>query len=590
MVAPEQVRWAGRRVEELAVSAGRAGIRVQRLLAGGALVGPAAVALYGRVDGRRREVGRAFSAASGRVEAVGEGLVPPVRVAPPALPSAGRPPASEPGVGAGSPDGLSDLMIELGRTARAWQEAGRELRAVLAGIGAGGGPGTRVQRLGADLREELPDLRRRRDLLAKEDGDPLSRAAWLAVSLTMMQAVKTTDRELYARLVEAGVDPSDLPHGGPAEAGDWWRHLTPRQRRLYTRAFPSLIGWTDGLPSAARDKANRLTLSLRLDELRSRGPEGLTPFELRDLDRLTRLMEKIDTVEKDLHQKIYLLGFSSTEEGAWDRHGEEFPFAEFIPRIITDLTKGPDGRVIISIGNPDSSRHVGIYIPGTTAQLDNINGDVERIVNLWKRGQNYTFKGGVSAIMWLGYDAPDGIVADAPRGFYADSGAPKLKRFVNGVRTAQGNSNRHVTVIGHSYGSVVVGDAAKLGNFMVDDIIVAGSPGMHVSMAGELGIGVGHVWAQSAEGDPVPDAGRLGHGRPNTEKGHWPTNRFPLVPSDPEFGAWILETDTHGHSDYWKEGTGSLDNQARVLTATYKNSTLADDPILRKGGNCQNGH
>ncbi|MEO3785577.1 alpha/beta hydrolase [Actinocorallia sp. B10E7] len=580
-MTPEQVRWAGRRVEELAATARRAGIQVQRLLEGGVLVGPASVALFHRVSGRQLEVGRAFGDAVDRVEAAGREALPPVRVASVVFHGLGRPPAGEPGVGAGSPDGLNDLMIELGRMARTWQEAGRELWSLLAGIGTGGGPGSRIEALGTDLLGEIPDLRRRRDLLVRE-GTGMEWAAWMAVSLTMMRAVQAADRRLYARLVEAGVNPADMPRGEAADVRAWWNHLTREQRRLYLRTFPALIGWADGVPAAVRDRANRFSLELRLGELRERAPETLTPFEARDLRRLGRLADKLASVERDTGQKIYLLGLSSTLVGPWDRHDKEVPFADHVPRFVTDPTKGPDGRVIIAIGNPDASRHTGIYVPGTTAQLDNIDGDVDRVMNLWKQSQKYAFKKDVSAVMWLGYDAPDGIVADAPRNLYADSGAPKLKKFVSGVRICQSGSSGHLTVIGHSYGSVVVGEAAKQGGLAVDDIVVAGSPGMHVGKAAELGVGAKHVWAQAAEGDPVPDAGRMGHGRSDPEK-RWGIvgNPIPMVPSDHRFGAQVLETDTQGHSDYWNEGTKSLDNQVKVMTRTYDNSNPMDDPVLK---------
>ncbi|WP_157963577.1 alpha/beta hydrolase [Actinocorallia populi] len=581
MVVSERVWWAGRRVEDLAGAAGNAGVRAWRLLEGEVLVGPAAVALFGRVAERHGEAGRAFVEAAGRIEAAGRQATPPVPGIHVRFPRAGRAPRGEPGIGAGSPEGLNDLMIELGRMARRWQDTGRELRRTLEGIGAGGGPGIRVERLGTDLLGEIPDLRRRRDLLAKEELGP-ERIGRLAAALSMMWAVKAADPKLYARLLRAGVDPADMPGCGAAEVRKWWELLGREQRRLYVLAFPALIGWADGVPAAARDKANRTVLERRLEQLRESPAGSLTPFEARDLRRLERLADKLASVERDTGQKAYLLGLSSTLAGPWDGPGEKPLLPDSIPRLVTDPTPGPDGRVIIAIGNPDRSRHTGIYVPGTTAQLDNIDGDVERVVNLWKQSQNYVFKDAVSTVMWLGYDAPDGIVADATRDQYADAGAPKLRGFVNGIRAGQDAPKAHVTVIGHSYGSVVVGEAAKKRDFAADDIVVAGSPGMHVGKAAELGIGAERVWAQAAEGDPVPNAGRMGHGRPDPEK-RWGFvgNPMPLVPSDDQFGGQILETDTQGHSEYWNEGSKSLDNQVKVMVHTHGNSTPADDPVLK---------
>lgn len=61
--------------------------------------------------------------------------------------------------------------------------------------------------------------------------------------------------------------------------------------------------------------------------------------------------------------------------------------------------------------------------------------------------------------------------------------------------------------MGHSYGSTVVGEAAKTGGLPVDDIVVAGSPGMHVDTASQLMDDPRHVWAGASDSDPVARAG-----------------------------------------------------------------------------------
>ncbi|MEU2684145.1 alpha/beta hydrolase [Streptomyces hygroscopicus] len=81
--------------------------------------------------------------------------------------------------------------------------------------------------------------------------------------------------------------------------------------------------------------------------------------------------------------------------------------------------------------------------------------------------------------------------------------APHLRQDLDGNRAAHeaGTGNHaHTTVIGHSYGSTVIGDATKShtsydphgGALPVDDIIAAGSPGMRVGHASDLGIGSDH--------------------------------------------------------------------------------------------------
>ncbi|MDT0550535.1 alpha/beta hydrolase, partial [Streptomyces lonegramiae] len=63
----------------------------------------------------------------------------------------------------------------------------------------------------------------------------------------------------------------------------------------------------------------------------------------------------------------------------------------------------------------------------------------------------------------------------------------------------------HVTAIGHSYGSLTVGTAAKESGGIpgVDDVILLGSPGVDAQKATELGVGKEHVFVGAADNDPV---------------------------------------------------------------------------------------
>jgi pimeloyl-ACP methyl ester carboxylesterase len=57
-----------------------------------------------------------------------------------------------------------------------------------------------------------------------------------------------------------------------------------------------------------------------------------------------------------------------------------------------------------------------------------------------------------------------------------------LDRFVDGLHATHRDGSTHVTAVGHSYGSVVVGHAAQQGDGLaVGDIATAGSPGMGTS-------------------------------------------------------------------------------------------------------------
>ncbi|MGA8113398.1 MAG: alpha/beta hydrolase, partial [Actinocatenispora sp.] len=157
-------------------------------------------------------------------------------------------------------------------------------------------------------------------------------------------------------------------------------------------------------------------------------------------------------------------------------------------------------------------------------------------------------------IAWLGYDAPNGVGRDAAREDLARSGAAALHRFLAGLAVLRPVAR--VTLLGHSYGSTVVGLAACRLPRQVRDIAVFGSPGMGVDRAAQLGT-TARVWAGESAGDwirwvPGVRVLGLGHGR---------------RPADPRFGARAL--DTRGvvdHDHYLSPGTASLAGLAAIVT------------------------
>jgi hypothetical protein len=165
--------------------------------------------------------------------------------------------------------------------------------------------------------------------------------------------------------------------------------------------------------------------------------------------------------------------------------------------------------------------------------------------------------------MWLGYDTPgaDESGAGALGGGAAREGGRALDPFIDGLRTTHHGDPGRLTVVGHSYGSTVIGDAASRGDGLaVDEIIVAGSPGMRVDNADALQVGDGHVWAGAAEDDDVSGwMSHMTHGEAPHKEG---------------FGGNRYVVDTTGHSDYWRKDTLSLRNQAAIVVGLYDEVTL----------------
>ena len=117
----------------------------------------------------------------------------------------------------------------------------------------------------------------------------------------------------------------------------------------------------------------------------------------------------------------------------------------------------------------------------------------------------------------------------------------------------------HVTLVGHSYGSTVVGAAMQAGPRRADDLVLVGSPGVLANRVGQLGLSGSHTYVGEAALDPVADTGIFG-----------------ADPGDPGFGATRIRVGAApdrpwpdrvlaAHSQYFEPGSESLRNIARVV-------------------------
>ncbi|MFG3244513.1 alpha/beta hydrolase [Streptomyces sp. NPDC086796] len=366
--------------------------------------------------------------------------------------------------------------------------------------------------------------------------------------------------------------------GSPKDNASWWNGLSPEEQAAWLSLRPDTVGALDGLPSPVRDEANRVVLSEKQGELQLELdsipkppanewtwiPAGQLPSKVHT-DEWMAWYNKYGDRYEQLNKSLN--GMQSIQE-RFDQTGEEgLPEA-----YLLGFNAEGNGRAIVANGNPDTADHQAVYVPGTTSNLGGIGGDIGRMVNVWRVADASPGNDSVSTITWLGYDAPQSIVKDSPFSHYANDGAPAFNQFLDGLDASHtGDSDPHRTAIGHSYGTTLIGSAARQGDLNADDVILAGSPGVQVSKAEQLDVPTGHVWNQEADGDPVPDIGRYGHGGTDWD-GPW------TIPSDERFGANQMTTDTEGHSDYWKEGTDSLWNQGQVVAGNSDEVKLKPPP------------
>ncbi|MEY7973395.1 alpha/beta hydrolase [Saccharomonospora xinjiangensis] len=260
---------------------------------------------------------------------------------------------------------------------------------------------------------------------------------------------KSIDAELAALLGEAGGQASTTGLGGasltvpsgktPDEIAAWWNGLSPAQRDELVKRQPEVIGRLDGVPAADRHRANLAVLDEKIDN--TTGAER---------QRLKEIRARIEASRSgsDVADDMYLL----------------------------KLDTSGDGKIVVSIGDPDTADDVSVYVPGTTAALwGDLDTDLDRAKAMFDKANGNG--GDVASVLWLDYDAPDSVLLHAPDPTYAEKGGPTLRSFVDSLKATHQDGGPHTTLVAHSYASLVVGDAAKQSPGMEADIVTVGGAG-----------------------------------------------------------------------------------------------------------------
>ncbi len=375
------------------------------------------------------------------------------------------------------------------------------------------------------------------------------------------------------------------PGTDPRRVAQWWRSLPESVRAELLATRSDEIGRLRGLPAPVLDEANRHRVEAdaarygaERDDLSARiaaraAELGLDPADegaLRSDPALADLLD--DRLEANRRLD------NATDAAARVAEAAASGYDTYVLSYDVDGPGSKDGLLAIAYGNPDAAANVAVVVPGTLTTLESWypNGDAAALRAAMDRAE----PGANATIAWLGYDAPvwDTTVA-SPDG--AVEGAANLVSDVDGYRAAAGQP-QHVSVLGHSYGSVTVGYAAMAG-LAADDIAFLGSPGVGASDVDQLSPGAGHVWAGTSEHDPVVQA----------TSGSWFTADGTSVgPYDEEFGAnrFAVPDEANlvsAHTLYYSDE--SLDNLANIATGNYdavtpgENEDRVDDLVSDAG-------
>ncbi|MFL6117446.1 MAG: alpha/beta hydrolase, partial [Catenulispora sp.] len=332
----------------------------------------------------------------------------------------------------------------------------------------------------------------------------------------------------------AELQPTDAT---PAEVAQWWLALPPHLRRELMDRRAVVLGRLAGLPAEVRDEANRRQLAGLLVRLRAE----------RD-----RLAGTLPTIPLQLARAAVVRSMLTIAQGV-ERTLATLAGRPPPARLLT-LDLSGAGRVAIGLGDVDRAQNLAVLVPGMGQDAGHgVPGTVRRAADLLAEAGRQSTRS-TAVVAWIGYAAPDWRQVPFPT--RARAGGRMLTADLAMLAAARTGEPAHVTLVGHSYGSTVVGAAMQAGPPRADDLVLLGSPGVLADRVGQLGLAGRRVYVGEAPLDPVADLGAFG-----------------ADPGDRRFGGTRIRVDAAPwpegvvapHSHYLDAGSESLRNVARVV-------------------------
>lgn len=365
----------------------------------------------------------------------------------------------------------------------------------------------------------------------------------------------------FASLGIGGTLPSTPAAGtSPAEVNKWWNGLSSDQQAALVAVDPAKIGAMDGVPDTVRDTANRTVLAnlqtqtrQQIDDLKN------TPVSPWDDDPMAAAAQakQIGALQTKLD------GMNELQK-VLDSGGTDGTPQKYLLGIDTNGV----GHAIVASGNPDTSDNVVTVVPGVSTDLsaghvDQYTSAADSIV---ASAHTADPTQSTSAVAWMNYNAPQtvpGAFWDAP----AKAGGPVLDTFQQGLyATHDPGDPMHTTVIGHSYGTTVVGEATQApGGLRADDVVLTASPGIDVDNAAAMHTpgGTAHVWAARDDNDPIV----------------WAEGFHDTDPVTPAFGAHVFNAGVGptglvaAHDYYFDPTSPAMANFGQIATGHYDRVT-----------------
>jgi len=296
---------------------------------------------------------------------------------------------------------------------------------------------------------------------------------------------------------------SEIPVGkDPKDVNKWWNSLPTDKKQQLLHDWPEKLGNLNGIPVADRSAANTAVMN-------------------QDINRVAEVAQARGvTVDQVLaHPDQYGMGGPMMDrynnalkvKEALDADHLKTGAPTFLQVYQPEEFKG-DGRAAIAIGDPDKAPNTAVVVPGTGNSVTNGWLGSADATELYNDAHRADIAHNTAVVAWMGYDAPD-APWDPRIGTtgLAHQGGQLLASDVNALNVTHEGNGGHMTVLGHSYGSTTVADAAAGYGMHADDVVLVGCPGTDLAHSADdfhLNQG-GHLYVGAASSDPITQLGHI---------------------------------------------------------------------------------
>ena len=359
------------------------------------------------------------------------------------------------------------------------------------------------------------------------------------------------------------------PQTGADGVNRWWKSLSQNEKDRLIADQPPELGNLNGIPVEIR---SRINIAVMGDDLRrvedTAAKRGVTPDDVTRNPLEYGLTATAITRYTNARRTREGLSASATAVDERRNHPDVF-----LLRYQPEAFDG-EGAAAIAMGNPDTAANTAFLVAGLGSNLrDGTLADLDG-VHLYGESARADWNAKTAVIAWMGYNAPNTWYDPglwAPN--MARTGGQVLATDVNGLAVTHTGAPTHMTVVGNSYGSTTVADAASAYGMHADDVVLVGSPGtdlarsaadFHLPTGGHLYVGAASADAVTWSPDRVTGPGLLGPtlaglGADPAVDGYGSTRFKAEVP-----GASI--NPVHDHLHYFDDGSESLFSIADVVS------------------------